>query len=232
VLAGYRVLYPEEVGTWEADILQVTVYRGLRDNIGLMKNCARMCREMGFPYVVHPVGYSLLEEETLRSLRVMAQWSDRALILHDERSPEGGRLGGAHEDRFRGALKELSSMAVISFENATYTPDATWFWKNYADSITLDIGHVEAAGLDSEEFVRSLESADVEKIQYVHMHRNNGLRGGLTDHWPLAPGCRELGALEELLKRRQDITVILEINETEMTGESLKLLRELESGKS
>jgi hypothetical protein len=59
------------------------------------------------------------------------------------------------------------------------------------------------------------------------MHRNGALRGGLTDHWPLLPGCRELQALRELLKRKRDVGVILEINETWETGTSLSLLREL-----
>jgi hypothetical protein len=86
---------------------------------------------------------------------------------------------------------------------------------------------VESAGLDSVEFVRSLDHGIIDKLQFVHMHRNNGLRGGITDHWPLIPDCMELRALRELLNLKSDISVILEINELEIIGESLKLLREL-----
>ncbi len=61
----------------------------------------------------------------------------------------------------------------------------------------------------------------------MHIHRNNGWHGGLTDHWPLSPDCRELRALEELIKIKSDVSIILEINETEMTEDSLKILRAL-----
>jgi sugar phosphate isomerase/epimerase len=115
----------------------------------------------------------------------------------------------------------------ISFENATHVADVRWFWDNYAESITFDIGHAEVAGLDSIAFVRSLDDETVGKIEYVHVHRNNGLHGGITDHWPLTPGCREVEALRELLRRKSGIGVILELNETEQIGESLRILRHL-----
>jgi hypothetical protein len=59
------------------------------------------------------------------------------------------------------------------------------------------------------------------------MHRNNGLRGGLTDHWPLRAGCRELKALRKLLERRTEFSVILEINEVEEINDSIALIRAL-----
>jgi len=227
MLVGSRVLYPEEVGLWDVELLQITVYQGMKDNLYLMRSCASMCREVGVRYVVHPVGYFVSDKEMLKELRVMAECADLALILHDEKTPEGKRLEGHYEAGFKASLDELRSIAHISFENATDTRDILWFWNNYADSVTLDIGHVEAAGLDSVEFVKSIEKDVIKKIQYVHMHRNNGWHGGLTDHWPLLPDCRELRALRELIKIKRDISVILEINETEMIGESLKLLRTL-----
>jgi hypothetical protein len=227
MIVGSRVLYPDEVGLWNAEILQISVYSGMKGNFDLMRNCIYMCREAGIRYLVHPVGYSLLRKEMLGALRVMAEWTDLALILHDEKTPEGKRLEGQYESSFRTALRELSSITNVSFENAMDTGDVQWFWSNFADSITLDIGHVESSGFDSVEFVRSLNEAIVKKIQFVHMHRNNGWHDGLTDHWPLSPECRELKALGELIRMKSDVSVILEINETEMTGESLKLLRAL-----
>ncbi len=225
---GSRVLYPEEVGLWNVELLQISVYNGMKGCLDLMRNCARQCRELGIRYVVHPVGYSLLEKSTMKDLRVMAEWTDLALILHDEKAPGGGRLRGGYERSFRTALDELSSITTVSFENAEDTADVLWFWRNYADSITLDLGHVETAGLDAVRFIGSLDDSSIGKIEFVHIHRNNGWHGGIRDHWPLSPGCRELEALRTLLRRKPDLNVILEINETEMTGESLKLLRELE----
>ncbi|MDH4027429.1 MAG: hypothetical protein OEU95_01185 [Nitrospirota bacterium] len=224
---GTRILYPEEAGLWDADILQISVYRDMKDNMDIMKACVRSCRDAGMPYVIHPVGYSLLQQEMLEDVWEMAQLSDTALILHDERSPEGERLGPRQEGLFMNALKELSSITSVSFENAVNTRDIQWFWDSYADSITLDIGHIESSGLSSAEFVTSLDSGSIEKIRFVHMHRNNGLHGNITDHWPLTDNCREVLALEELLRTRPDISVLLEINEAEETDRSLDILRNI-----
>jgi hypothetical protein len=227
MLIGSRVTYPEEVGLWNVEFLQISVYHSMKDNLNQMRNCACMCKEAGIRYVVHPIEYFVLDKETFRDLKVMAECADLALILHDEKTFEGKRLTGEHEITFRTALNELRSVASISFENATDTMDVLWFWHKYADSITIDIGHVESAGLDSVEFVKSLDREIIEKIQFVHIHRNNGWRKGLTDHWPILPDCRELKALRELLKRKYDVGVILEINETEMILDNLNLLKKL-----
>lgn len=224
---GTRVVFSEELDTWDAEFFQISVYCGMKDNLTQMKHCARMCRERGIRYVIHPVNYYLLDREMMHALRIMAEWSDLALILHDEKTYEGKRLFGHHHSRFQEALDELSAVARVSFENARDTHDVRWFWHRYAASVTLDLGHVELAGINAVHFVRSLHQEEINKIDYVHMHRNNGWRNGLTDHWPLRPDCREVSALRELLKRRYDIGVILEINETEMTPESLSILRDL-----
>lgn len=224
---GTRVLHPEEVGLWHADLLQISVYRGMRDNIRIMKNCAQKCRDKGIRYVVHPVSYSVLDGEIFKELKVMAEWADLALILHDEKTPEGKRIDGQNEKRFRHAIDELCSSVHVSFENAADTKDIHWFWDNYADSVTLDIGHVESAGLDSIEFVKSLEKDVIKKIQFVHMHRNNGWHGGISDHWPLLPDCRELTALGELIRKKPDVSVILELNETEMIEKNIELIKQL-----
>ncbi len=228
---GYRVVSPGEVGRWDGEIVQISLYRGQEANMARLMDISRVCAERGMPYVLHPVGYSLLALEELSELRrmagVVAGRGGEALLLHDERSPGGGRLTGPEGERFRAALEELGAAAPVSIENSSHTGDVRWFWDNFARSVTLDMGHMESAGLDSVEFVRSLDEATVRKVRYVHMHGNGELRGGLTDHHPLRPGCRELKALREFLLRKAGVGVILEINEREETGGSLALLRSL-----
>lgn len=225
MIIGTRVLSPEEVCIWDTELIQISIYYGLKDNHFIIETCTNMCRDLGIRYVIHPVGYFILNSDMFESLMLLAQWSDLALILHDEKTPHGKRLHGQHEKNFRSSLEKLSSITPVSFENATDTRDARWFWHNFADSITLDIGHVESTGIDAVEYVRVLDKEEIEKIHYVHMHRNNGWRNGLTDHWPLLQDCRELMALKELLNRKKDIAIILEINEADMIGDSIKLLK-------
>jgi sugar phosphate isomerase/epimerase len=226
---GTRVTTPQEVTRWDTEIIQISVYHGQGDNIDQIKKCVDTCREVQKRYVIHPVLYSIFNKEMFRDLIVMASLADLALILHDEKRHNWERLTGEHETTFKKLLKELQSLATVSFENATDTRDAIWFWDNYADSITLDIGHVELAGIDAVQFVKALDMEVIDKIQYVHLHRNNGWRNGLTDHWYITPDCKEVMALKELLRRKQDIGIILEINETEKTEESLKILQEIKS---
>lgn len=223
---AYRVTTPEDVGRWEGDFAQLSVYRHWKGSLESSRECARLLREKGIRYVVHPVSYSVIaggdQEEALLEL---AEIADLGIILHDERSPGGGRLVGEHEERFLSVIEKLSERTAVSFENANDTGDAPWFWDRFATSVTLDIGHVEAAGFDSVKYVRDLPDSIVEKIDYVHIHHNNGLRGGLTDHWPLVEGCREIKALEALLKRRNGFDLILEINEVDEINESIRILR-------
>lgn len=227
MLIGTRLVYPDEVGLWDAELMQISVYRNMEKNLNIMMDSVQACRDAEIRFVIHPVGYSLLDDDALRTLAIMAEWSDNALILHDERAPDGSRLTGDYGDRFRKALKELGAITRISLENAIDTVDVQWFWNNFADSVTIDIGHIEAAGLNSVEFIKELSEDTIDKVQYVHLHRNNGIHGGITDHWPLNCGCRELRSLEELIKRKSDLNVILELNETNEIGESLRILRKL-----
>lgn len=224
---GYRVVRPDEVGLWQADIVQISVYGGQSGALETVRECASECADRGIAHVLHPVGYGLLEPGALKALMEMALWAGEALILHDERAPDGGRLGGALMDYYLAALEELGALTRVSLENSTYTQDVRWFWDAFAESVTLDMGHIESSGMDSHEFVSGLDEKTLAKVDYVHMHRNWKVRGGITDHWPLTPGCSELGALSGLLGRKGDVAVILEINETEMTGESLGLIRAL-----
>ncbi len=224
---GTRILYPEEVDMWDADILQISLYHGMKDNLKFMMNCVNACRQAGMPYVIHPVGYSLLNDEMFEDLRKMAELTDLAFLLHDERTPDGKRLTGTDATRFRESVEELRAITSVSFENSENTRDVQWFWSNFRGPITIDIGHIESSGLDSIEFIQSLGSDVISNIEFVHMHRNNGLRGGITDHWPLTDDCREVKALEELLKLKPDVNVFLELNEVDETDRSLTILREL-----
>ena len=90
-------------------------------------------------------------------LRTMARHADLALIVHDESTRGGKRLTDEAAEAYREALLELSKLCRVSIENATNS-DIKWFWREYAASITLDIGHLEVAGIDSIEFVKNLES--------------------------------------------------------------------------
>jgi hypothetical protein len=95
--------------------------------------------------------------------------------------------------------------------------------------VTLDVGHLEAAGINSLRFVKELEADIVERLDFVHLHRYNGPHnGGLRDHWSLLKDCRELRAVERLLERKENIGIILEVNDSENLGESLKFVEKLE----
>ncbi|MBC8413002.1 hypothetical protein H8E50_04960, partial [bacterium] len=197
---GTRILYPEETDMWKgAELVQISAYSGIDGNLDMMIRTAEACTIAGLPFVVHPVGYSVLNEDTCDDIISMAKLADIALILHDERGLDGGRISRDEDIRLRRLIEEMSAYTRLSFENARNTADVQWFWDNYADSITLDIGHVQAYGLDSLEFVQALDSRTIEKIEFVHIHMNNGIHGGIRDHWPITPDCREVLALKELL---------------------------------
>jgi hypothetical protein len=199
----------------------------------MMLRTTEACRFAHIRYVIHPVEYTLSEVRPERrkilmdDLRAMAERADLALIVHDESMPGGKRLADEEADAYRESLLELSRLCVVSIENAGANKDVMWFWREYAESITLDIGHLEVAGIDSIKFVKSLESDILEKIDFVHMHRVNGVRGGIRDHWGLTADCRELIALKELLARKKGLRLILEIIEAEDVEKSLDLLRSL-----
>ena len=234
MIYGYRIEREEEVGLYPAGLVQISIYRGFNDRLDRILRTVSACRSLNLRYVIHPVGYFLSETrsdhraKTMEVMRTVARNVDCALIIHDETTPWGKRLEGMYEKAYRDALFELSALCPLSIENANNTPDIEWFWKQFATSVTLDIGHVEAAGIDSVRFVRELERDIIAKIDFVHLHRYNGPHsGGLMDHWSLLENCRELNSLKYLLKRKYDIGVILEINDRENLGESLKLLEKL-----
>lgn len=233
MIYGYRVTDKEEIGLYTSDFVQISIYRGWGMGLKGLEGITSLCKDKKIRYVIHPVNFFLSEtrpkerEETMAALRIMAKLADMALIIHDEGVPFGGRLFGLWEKNYRDGLAEIGEICHISIENANNSHDAEWFWRNYASSITLDIGHLESAGINSEKWVKEFPSDLLNKLEYIHLHRNNGLRAGLTDHWPIKRGCRELKALEGLLKRKSDLKVILEVNETEEIEENLKILKGL-----
>ena len=218
---------------FSADFLQVSVFWGWPDAIEIMLKTVATCRSRAVPYVIHPVEYPLSElrperrKVVMEDLSIMARNADLALIVHDETMREGKRLSGEAHEAYRDALLHLSRLCRVSIENATNSRDVKWFWSEYGSSITLDIGHLEAAGIDSLEYVRTLEPEYLSRLEYVHMHRVNGLRGGIRDHWGLVEGCRELRALGNLSDRKKDLAVILEVIGPEETRKSLELLNNL-----
>ena len=222
---GTMITYPEEAELYDVDLLQISIYHGMNGNLRRMKQCAETCREKGIRYVIHPVMYSILDKTMFEEVKEIATWSDLGLILHDEKTADWQRPTGEHEAILKASLSELRSITPVSIENAIDTKDVPWFWDHYADSVTLDIGHVELAGFDSVEYISTLDRGIIEKVNYVHIHRNNGWRNGLTDHWYLTPDCREVKALKELLKKKHDVGIFLEINETEMIKGNLTILR-------
>lgn len=234
MIYGYRVVTEEEVGLYPAGLIQISHYRGSNNGIDKMIRVVEVCRSQNIKYVIHPLGYFLSDtrdayrSKTMKVMRTIAENVDLALIIHDETTPWGARLEDVYERAFRDALEELSSLCPVSIENAGNTLDIKWFWQLFASSVTLDIGHLEAAGIDSIRFINELNTNIIDKIDFVHLHRYNGLHSnGLRDHWSLLENCKELKALKVLLERKNDIGVILEINDMENLGKSLALLEEL-----
>ncbi len=239
MIYGYKVAGEDEVGLYPAGLIQIAVYRGSGEKKDNMLRAASACRSRNIRYVIHPIGYYLSEtrhDQRQRMLGVMtdiAEHVDLALIIHDETTPWGTRLEGIYDEAFKEALNELSKICPVSIENANNTHDIKWFWRKFPISVTLDIGHVEAAGINSVRFVKELGADILERVQFVHLHRYNGPHNdGLMDHWSLLEGCRELMALEHLLERKSNIGVILEVNDTENLAESLKLIERLKKNRT
>lgn len=224
---GTRIVRPEDLHGLDAEVVQISMYRTTAEAMDLARRCAQDCTKRGIPYVTHPVGVRLLDALSWERIAGIASFAGLGIILHDERGRDGGRLSGPDGEEFRRRTAEIAAVTSLSFENAVNTADIFWFWDNYADSITIDIGHMEEAGIDSVQFMSRLDRGVLEKVEFVHMHRNGEFRNGLTDHWFLTRDCRELKALGALVEMKRDIDVILEINETDRIGESLQILREL-----
>ncbi len=230
-LVGYRVSAPEDVGRYPADFVQVSLYCGAPKAMERMLRTVDACRSSNMPYVVHPVDYRLTHPDRnaragiMEDVRIMARNADIALIVHDETMPDSSRLKGEAADAYDRAVKELSEICPVSVENSSNSHDIRWFWDRYARSITLDIGHLEAAKIDSGAFVKDTADRLSARLDFVHLHRVNSMRKGLVDHWGLVEGCKELHTLERVLSITRSCGIILEIIEEEDVEKSLELVR-------
>ncbi|MBZ0221273.1 MAG: hypothetical protein K8I01_12680 [Candidatus Methylomirabilis sp.] len=216
---------------FDLDLVQISVWHGSDGDFERVAYLAKKLKNQKRRFVIHPSRLYLSEtrpevrEYFLRHLKKYASISDLGLIVHDETLAWGGRLRGAWAEAYRSALTELEAICPVSVENAAYSPDALWFWESFANSITFDIGHFEAAGIDCLELINRLSSDLVKKIQFIHLHRNNGPKDiGITDHWPLEEGCPEIGILSRLCALQPDAKVILEVDGEADIRTSLKIL--------
>jgi sugar phosphate isomerase/epimerase len=230
-LVAYRVVTPHDVGRYPADFVQVSAYYRLPKAVEGMLRTVEACRSSNVRYVLHPVDYPLshpdrdVRARVMEDMRIMARHADMAIIVHDETMPYGSRLSGEAADAYGRAIEELSEICPVSVENSGNSHDIRWFWDRFGRSITLDIGHLEAANIDSGLFVADAAHQLSERLDFVHLHRVNTFRKGLADHWGLVEGCRELGTLERVLSITRSCGIILEIIEQEDVEKSLDLLR-------
>lgn len=244
---GYRVIRPSDVGLIPLQFVQISLWRradwGVAEGEEAVQQAletAALCRQQGIRTVFHPLEYPLTgehAEETMAVLRRLAAAADLGIILHDEGGASGGRLSNGQAKEYEANVRGIAWLCPVSIENAFDSRDAVWFWKRFVVSgpepvsITVDIGHLESAGIDSASFVQELPQDILRRIRFVHLHHNGEERYGVTDHRPLVPGCRELEALRAILMLKKDLWVILELDAGDRKGvqQSIDLVRELPS---
>jgi sugar phosphate isomerase/epimerase len=242
---GYRIIRPDDVGKYPLKFAQISLWRaanwdvaegeeGVRQAIAI----AQTCKARGIRTVFHPLEYPLANAagpQTLEVMRRLATASDLGIIVHDEGNAGAVRLTDVEAGAYEKNVKEISGLCHLSVENSYNSGDITWFWERFVVpsppnvSMTLDIGHLELAGLDSVSFIRDLPQRLVERITFVHMHHHDAREPrAVKDHKPLVPGCREIEALKVLLERKSDIRVVLELDAAEDgMGQSIELLKNL-----
>jgi sugar phosphate isomerase/epimerase len=241
---GYRIVRPGDVGIQPLLLAQISLWRAAawgvavgEQAVGEAIEISAACKMRGIRTVFHPLEYPLTgaqAKHTLGVMRRLAVASDLGIIIHDEGGANGRRMSEAEETQFEENLSALSRYCPISIENAFNSGDATWFWERFvvhapkSVSITIDIGHLESADVDSISFMDTLPERLAERVSFVHMHHKAEERYGIKDHWPLVPGCREIAALRALNKRKKGLQVILELDATdEGMGQSIELLKDL-----
>lgn len=241
---GYRIIRPSDIATQSVNFAQISLWRsadwGVADgDRGVQEaiETAGKCASRGIRTVYHSLEYPLTGELAPQSAEVMrrlAAASDLGIIIHDEGVEDRGRLAGAEAAQYGVNVRTLSRLCPVSIENSFNSADIIWFWERFVVplpetvSITLDIGHLEGAGMDSIVFVRRLEDHLVRRIQFVHIHHHDPMAEGVKDHRPLVTGCREIQALQILLNRKKDLRVIVELDASEEgMKESIELLKRL-----
>lgn len=243
---GYRIIRPSDVGTQAVSFAQISLWsradwgvsdgeRGVQEAIAIARECALK----GTRTVYHPLEYPLTgsqANETVDVLRRLATASDLGIIVHDEGGENRGRLSSVQAAQYGGNVEIISRLCPISIENSFNSGDITWFWEQFVlpmpetVSITLDIGHVEGAGIDSISFIDSLAESVARRIRFVHIHHYNEHARGVKDHRPLVRGCREIEALKLLLKRKKELWVIVELDAAEAgMRESIELLERVKA---
>jgi len=242
---GYRIVRPGDVGTQPLKLAQISLWRaaawGVSEGDQAVREAIEMaaaCKALGIRTVFHPLEYPLTGEQATHTLGVMrrlAAASDLGLIVHDEGGAAGRRLSAAEADQYEKNLLALSGLCPVSVENAFNSGDAAWFWERFvvhapkSVSITIDIGHLESADIDSISFMDTMPERLAERVSFVHMHHKAEERYGIKDHWPLVPGCREINALKALMQRKKGLQVILELDAAEEgMGQSIELLKVLQ----
>jgi sugar phosphate isomerase/epimerase len=247
---GYRIIRPDDVGKYPLRLVQISLWRkanwGVADGEEAVLQAieiAAACKARGIRTVFHPLEYPMTGEhagETLDVLQRLAAASDLGIIVHDEGDRGRQRLSAGEADQYAGNIAKTSSRCHVSIENSYNSGDITWFWERFAMSappsvsLTLDIGHLELAGLDSVSFVRGMQKKFIERITFVHMHHHDrAAREAVPDHKPLVSGCREIEALKLLLQRKRDLRVILELDAAEDgMARSIELLEQLRNTNS
>ncbi len=240
---GYRIIRLEDVGTQPLTLAQISLWRtanwGVSEGDQAVEEAieiARECKRRGIRTVFHPLEYPLADEQAEQTLDVMRRLSaaaDLGIIIHDEGGAGGQRLSVDEAGRYEEGVTAISGHCSVSIENSYNSGDITWFWERFAApgrvSMTLDIGHLELAGIDSVAFVRNMPHRLIERVTFVHMHHHDPQEEQpVKDHRPLVAGCREIEALKELLKRKRDIRVILELDASEEgMRRSIALLKNL-----
>jgi sugar phosphate isomerase/epimerase len=226
---GYRIIRPSDVGTQSVNFAQISLWRkadwGVSDGARGVREAIEMadaCRALGIRTVYHPLEYPLTGElgpGTVEMMQRLAAASDLGIIIHDEGGENDGRLSGADAVQYGVNVRTLSRLCPVSIENSNNSGDITWFWERFvvpmpeSVSITLDIGHLELAGIDSVEFVRAMSDLLVSRIRFVHIHHHDGGSAAFVkDHQPLVPGCREIEALRLLNERKKGLWVIVELD--------------------
>jgi sugar phosphate isomerase/epimerase len=242
---GYRIIRPDDVGKYALKFAQISLWReanwGVADGeegVRQAGEIAAACKARGIRTVFHPLEYPLTGERAAQTLEVMqrlAAASDLGIIIHDEGGGGRQRLSVAEAEQYAENVAHISKHCGVSIENSYDSGDIRRFWERFVapapDSVsaTLDIGHLELAGLDSVSFIRDLPQRILERITFAHMHHHDPLEPrAVKDHKPLVAGCREIEALKVLLARKRDIRVVLELDAAEDgMGRSIELLKNL-----